>query len=272
MFHFIPVSRLNTRIVFLLLLALAGAPAFAHAFAHAFAFSPERFVSDARSQIGKTLIYDPAYVKLAYPLGDVPLVRGVCTDVVIRALRHQDIDLQRQVHEDMKKHFRRYPNQPRWGLSKPDPNIDHRRVPNLQRYFERHGYAVDDEKYLPGDIVIWMLRPNVGHIGIVSDKKTFPGNRPLVIHNIGQGTQETDILFDYAITGHYRIPPSGTAHGDEYRRISTYNAPHASSSSPTIRQETSHEPPSSRPRPTRLRPRNRLRHHNQNTLRHRTGG
>jgi len=253
---------LNLRIAFLLVLALAGAPVFA--------FSPERFVSDARSQIGKTLIYDPAYVKLTYPLGDVPLVRGVCTDVVIRALRHQGIDLQRQVHEDMKKHFRLYPNQPRWGLSKPDPNIDHRRVPNLQRYFERRGYAVDDEKYLPGDIVTWMLRPNVGHIGIISDKKTFPGNRPLVIHNIGLGTQENDMLFDYTITGHYRIPSSGTTHGDEYRRINTYNAPHANSSSPAVRQETPHEPPSSRP--ARLHPRNRLRHRDQNAVRHRAGG
>jgi uncharacterized protein YijF (DUF1287 family) len=173
--------------------------------APASAFSPDRLVQDARSQIGKTLFYDAAYVRIAYPLGDVPIIKGVCTDVVVRALRHQGIDLQQRVHEDMRRNFRTYPNQARWGLKKPDTNIDHRRVPNLRRYFERRGYELNDQVFLPGDIVTWELQPGVGHIGIVSDKKTH-GQIPLIIHNIGSGTQEDDILYRFTITGHYRIP------------------------------------------------------------------
>jgi uncharacterized protein YijF (DUF1287 family) len=175
----------------------------------AFAFSPERFVRDARAQIGKTLHYDPAYARLSYPMGDIPIIRGVCTDVVIRALRHQGIDLQQHVHEDMRKNFQLYPNSPRWGLKKPDANIDHRRVLNLQRYFERQGYVVADETFLSGDIVTWNLRPQVEHIGIVSDRKDPSGQRPLIIHNIGRGTQEEDMLHDFTITGHYRVVQTG---------------------------------------------------------------
>ncbi|MCL1824604.1 MAG: DUF1287 domain-containing protein [Betaproteobacteria bacterium] len=170
-----------------------------------FAFSPERFVQDARDQIGKTLYYDPSYARISYPMGDIPIVRGVCTDVVIRALRHQRVDLQQRVHEDMRKNFRLYPNQARWGLKRPDTNIDHRRVPNLQRYFEHQGYTVTDNTFLPGDIVTWNLRPQVEHIGIVSNRKTLFGQRPLIIHNIGRGTQEEDVLHNFTITGHYRI-------------------------------------------------------------------
>jgi uncharacterized protein YijF (DUF1287 family) len=199
----------------LLALLTVLAPACAHA------FSPERLVRDARTQIGKTLYYDPAYARIAYPLGDVPLVKGVCTDVVIRALRHQNIDLQQRVHEDMRQNFHQYPNLQKWGLSKADANIDHRRVPNLRRYFERQGYAVEDAVYQPGDIVTWELKPGVGHIGIVSDKKAWLTQRPLIIHNIGYGAQENDMLYSFTITGHYRIgntpapppvvarPPSG---------------------------------------------------------------
>jgi uncharacterized protein YijF (DUF1287 family) len=172
----------------------------------ALAFSPQRLVSDARAQIGKTLHYDPAYVRIDYPMGDIPIAKGVCTDVVVRALRHQGMDLQQRVHEDMRKNFRQYPNQSRWNLTRPDANIDHRRVPNLRRYFERQGYALDGGDFLPGDIVTWELHPNVGHIGIVSDKKDPSGKRPLIIHNIGQGTQEEDMLHRFTITGHYRIP------------------------------------------------------------------
>jgi uncharacterized protein YijF (DUF1287 family) len=171
----------------------------------AFGFSPERFVRDAHAQIGKTLHYDPSYARISYPMGDIPGVRGVCTDVVIRALRHQGIDLQQRVHEDMRKNFHLYPNSPRWGLKRPDTNIDHRRVLNLQRYFERQGYAVADKTFLPGDIVTWNLRPQVEHIGIVSDRKDPSGQRPLIIHNIGRGTQEEDMLHDFTITGHYRV-------------------------------------------------------------------
>ncbi|MDR3212835.1 MAG: DUF1287 domain-containing protein [Azoarcus sp.] len=186
-------------LIFLLALLSVCAPVFA--------FSPQRLVQDARSQIGKTLHYDPAYTKIAYPMGDVPLVRGVCTDVVIRALRRQGVDLQQKVHEDMRKNFREYPNESRWGLKKPDANIDHRRVPNLRRYFERQGYARTDRNFRPGDIVTWELRPGVGHIGIVSDKEDPSGKRLLVIHNIGDGTQEEDVLYEFTITGLYRIAP-----------------------------------------------------------------
>lgn len=178
--------------------------------------SPRRpsppIVAAARNQIGKTTSYDGSYVGLTYPGGDVPIERGVCTDVVIRALRDaHNIDLQKLVHEDMKSAFSAYPTI--WGLSRPDRNIDHRRVPNLERYFERKGYERDlsnpQREYLPGDLVTCMVG-NRPHIMIVSDRKTAAGV-PLVIHNIGRGTQEEDRLNDFKITGHYRInPPPAT--------------------------------------------------------------
>lgn len=162
-----------------------------------------QIVRDAQNQIGKTLRYDPAYEALSYPMGDVPLERGVCTDVVIRALRHQKMDLQELVHQDMKKNFAVYPK--KWGLSRPDPNIDHRRVPNLITFFTRQGWSVRGQDFRAGDIVTWELsgshRP---HIGIVSDKKN--GKTPLIIHNIGRGTREDDLLFRHKITGHFRLP------------------------------------------------------------------
>ncbi len=168
------------------------------------AFSAVQLVQDARKQIGVTLTYDPAYTRLDYPMGDVPASKGVCTDVVVRALRLQGIDLQKNVHEDMRKAFASYPK--KWGLSRPDSNIDHRRVPNLMRYFQRKGYAVDDQHYLPGDIVTWDLNgKGLTHIGIVSDKQQLISKTPLIIHNIGAGTQENNILYQYKITGHYRI-------------------------------------------------------------------
>jgi uncharacterized protein YijF (DUF1287 family) len=171
----------------------------------AWAVSPAQLVQDARKQIGVTVSYDPAYTRLDYPMGDVPASKGVCTDVVIRALRLQGIDLQKQVHEDMRKAFAIYPK--KWGLSRPDSNIDHRRVPNLMRYFQRKGYAVDDQRYLPGDIVAWDLNgKGLTHIGIVSDKQQLISKTPLIIHNIGAGTQENNILYQYKIIGHYRIP------------------------------------------------------------------
>ena len=159
-------------------------------------------VRAARSQIGRTVRYDPAYTALDYPMGDVPIAKGVCTDVVIRALRQQSIDLQQLVHQDMKANFPAYPN--RWGLKRPDPNIDHRRVPNLEVYFTRHGWAVQDG-YRAGDIVTWRLAGSgLPHIGIVSDRKQ--GDTPLIIHNIGAGTREEDILFHHEIVGHFRQP------------------------------------------------------------------
>jgi uncharacterized protein YijF (DUF1287 family) len=164
----------------------------------------------ARSQVGVTMHYDPAYRSLTYPGGDVPADRGVCTDVIVRALRQaRAIDLQRQVHEDMKANFDAYPSRRRFGLSKPDANIDHRRVPNLMTYFQRAGYATALTRaaadYLPGDIVAWDLGRGILHIGIVSEARgTGP---PLVVHNIGAGTREEDILFRYTVIGHYRLPP-----------------------------------------------------------------
>jgi uncharacterized protein YijF (DUF1287 family) len=169
-------------------------------------------VAAARAQIGVTIHYDPAYRTLAYPCGDVPADRGVCTDVIVRALRTaRAIDLQRLVHEDVKANWNDYPNQRRWGLSKPDPNIDHRRVPNLMTYFRRAGYAAPHTRaavdYLPGDVVAWDLGRGILHIGIVSDRSSA-GGTPLVVHNIGSGAREEDILFRYTVIGHYRLPPA----------------------------------------------------------------
>ena len=162
---------------------------------------------EARSQIGKTTSYDSSYVGLSYPGGDVPLEKGVCTDVVVRALRGAvNLDLQKLVHEDMKIEFSAYPNI--WGLKKPDPNIDHRRVPNLKTYFNRRGFSLPvtrrAEDYLAGDLVTCTVGRNLAHIMVVSDKKT-PDGVPFVIHNIGSGTKEEDRLFEFPITGHYRV-------------------------------------------------------------------
>jgi uncharacterized protein YijF (DUF1287 family) len=176
-------------------------------FAHA---GNEDIVAAARRQVGVTIHYDPAYRRLAYPGGDVPADRGVCTDVIVRALRAaRAIDLQRQVHEDIKANWDSYPNQPRWRQSRPDPNIDHRRVPNLMTFFERAGYAVPLARgaadYLPGDIVAWDLGRGILHIGIVTERQSVAGT-PLVVHNIGAGAREEDILFRHTIIGHYRMP------------------------------------------------------------------
>lgn len=161
----------------------------------------------ARRQIGVTVTYDPAYVAIDYPGGDVAPDRGVCTDVVIRALRLKGLDLQKAVHEDMKVHFAAYPKH--WGLKRPDRNIDHRRVPNLQTYFKRQGWQIPHTDkagdYQAGDIVTCLIGGNLPHIMIVSDRKTAEGI-PLIIHNIGGGTQEEEGLFDYEQTGHYRLP------------------------------------------------------------------
>jgi len=170
-------------------------------------------VAAARDQIGKTVRYDPSYVGLEYPMGDVPIDRGVCTDVIIRALRSGiGLDLQQLVHEDMKSAFSAYPKI--WGLRRPDRNIDHRRVPNLRRFFQRKQWSLPPSQargdYLPGDIVTCKVS-NRDHIMIVSDRKNDRGT-PLAIHNIGSGAVEDDSLLAFAITGHYRIPsPEGNA-------------------------------------------------------------
>jgi len=167
----------------------------------------ECVVTAARKQIGKTIRYDPGYQVLKYPNGDVAEERGVCTDVVIRALRAGlGWDLQKLVHEDMKKNFARYPR--KWGLNGPDKNIDHRRVPNLATYFKRMGYSQkvtkDVAAYRPGDFVTCIVPPNLPHIMIVS-YPTRPNGRPLIIHNIGDGAREEDRLFEFELTGHYRL-------------------------------------------------------------------
>jgi uncharacterized protein len=156
--------------------------------------------------VGVTLTYDPAYSRLPFPGGDVPRARGVCTDVLIRAYRDAfGVDLQALVNADMRRAFGAYPR--RWGLRRPDVNIDHRRVPNLQTFLSRKGAArtvtgnVAD--WLPGDIFTSMIDGRLPHTGIVSDRRGA-GGRPLVIHNIGQGAREEDALFTYPLTGHYR--------------------------------------------------------------------
>lgn len=174
----------------------------------AFAETAEKIVEAARKQVGVTLSYDPAYVGLDYPGGDVPREKGVCTDVVVRALRDGiGKDLQKLVHEDMKANFAAYPKI--WGLNRPDKNIDHRRVPNLMKFFGRkHSSLPVGEKkepgmFLPGDLVTCTVPPNLPHIMIVSDRKSADGI-PLVIHNIGGGAKEEDRLRDFPLTGHYR--------------------------------------------------------------------
>ncbi|MCB0515755.1 MAG: DUF1287 domain-containing protein [Chitinophagales bacterium] len=150
--------------------------------------------------------YDPSYFSITYPNGDVPADKGVCTDVIIRAYRLIGIDLQQLVHEDMRANFGHYPK--KWGLKTTDKNIDHRRVPNLMTFFERQGAAKaishNPDDYCPGDIVSWQLGGGLTHIGIVVDKKSNDGERPLIVHNIGGGQVLEDCLFAYEIIGHYR--------------------------------------------------------------------
>jgi uncharacterized protein len=167
-------------------------------------------VKAAKAQIGITLVYDPAYEVIAFPGGDVPRGRGVCTDVIVRALRDaRNFDLQSEINKDMRSNRNAYPK--KWGVIavEADSNIDHRRVPNIMSYFERRGFSLpvttDVSSFAPGDIVAWSLGGGLNHIGIVSDKKTLLG-KPLIIHNIGSGAVEENILTDHRILGHYRIP------------------------------------------------------------------
>jgi uncharacterized protein YijF (DUF1287 family) len=166
----------------------------------------KKMIEAAIAQTTVTRSYDPSYVKLAYPNGDVPIETGVCSDVVIRAFRKVGIDLQRAVHEDMAKNFAQYPK--KWGLKGPDTNIDHRRVPNLMTYFKRQGKAVpisaQAKDYVPGDIVAWDLGGGITHIGILTDLLSGDGQICNVVHNIGAGARVENILFSYKIIGHYR--------------------------------------------------------------------
>jgi len=199
-------NKVHLRVVLLVMLLLAGRPAQAQ--------DAASLVKAARAQVGVTLVYDSAYTSIPYPNGDVPVVRGVCADVVVRAFRQQGLDLQQLVHEDMKRHFADYPRT--WGLRRPDPNIDHRRVLNLETYLRRRGFALRGSfapaDFRPGDVVSWRLPGNLPHIGIVSDRQAADGSgRPLVIHNVGRGAREEDALFAWPQAGHYRWRFTGAA-------------------------------------------------------------
>jgi uncharacterized protein len=166
----------------------------------------QRLADSALTLIKQKVVYDPTYFTIKYPNGDVPAGKGVCTDVVIRTYRKMGTDLQKEVHEDMRKHFSKYPK--KWGMKGTDKNIDHRRVTNLMVFFGRFGETkkasniADD--YTPGDIVCWNLGGAITHIGIVSNKKTSDGKRHLIVHNIGAGQVLEDCLFNFKIIGHYR--------------------------------------------------------------------
>lgn len=166
----------------------------------------QRVIEAAVEQTRYTHNYDPSYTKIAYPNGDVPLDRGVCSDVVIRAFRRVGVDLQKEVHEDMGQHFSAYPRG--WGLTKPDSNIDHRRVPNLMTYFKRRSKALPlstrGSDYLPGDIVAWKLTNGLLHIGIVTNILSEGSDRYKVVHNIGAGARIEDVLFSWEVIGRYR--------------------------------------------------------------------
>lgn len=164
-------------------------------------------LSDAALSLTRDKVtYDPAYYSIKYPNGDVAADKGVCTDVIIRAYRKLGIDLQKEVHEDMKKNFSKYPK--KFGLKKPDTNIDHRRVPNLMVFFAKFGQSksmdTNPALYAPGDIVTWLLPGNLTHIGIVVNKKSADGKRYMIVHNIGGGQVIEDCLFKFTITGHYQ--------------------------------------------------------------------
>jgi uncharacterized protein YijF (DUF1287 family) len=173
----------------------------------------QRLSSAAIERTHHSVRYDPAYVRIPYPNGDVPADTGVCTDEIIRAYHAVGIDLQKEVHEDIVRNFSAYPNQRRWPLAHSDSNIDHRRVPNLMVFFSRKGESlattVRSEDYAPGDLVTWDLGGNVPHIGIVVDQRLQAG-RYMVVHNIGRGPRMEDVLFSWRITGHYRYygPPA----------------------------------------------------------------
>ena len=171
----------------------------------------EDLVAAAIERTTHSIVYDGSYFSIEYPNGDVPKHIGVCTDVIIRSYRAIGTDLQQLVHEDMISNFSLYPSQRIWGLSRPDPNIDHRRVPNLQTFFARNGQklpvTLNGYDYKPGNIVTWMLPGNLPHIGIVIDKIHPETGNPFIVHNIGAGPQIEDMLFTYEITGHYKYIP-----------------------------------------------------------------
>ncbi|UJS26196.1 DUF1287 domain-containing protein [Thiothrix winogradskyi] len=174
--------------------------------------TPERLSYAALDRLRHRVVYDGRYIPISYPNGDVPSNVGVCTDTVIRSYRKLGIDLQRLVHEDMSRNFHAYPNLTKWGLSRPDPNIDHRRVHNLKAFFTRHGARLpvtgNPADYRPGDLVTWSLGGDQEHIGIVVNRKSSADpSRHLIVHNIDSGDKIEDVLFQMPITGHYRYFP-----------------------------------------------------------------
>jgi uncharacterized protein len=166
----------------------------------------EKLSNAALSIINPEVVYTPDYIAIKYPNGDVPANTGVCSDVVIRAYRKLGIDLQKEVHEDMKVNFSNYPT--KWNLKKTDTNIDHRRVPNLEVFFTRKGekLLVSDNPadYKTGEIVTWMIGNKLPHIGIVTNKKSADGKRSMLVHNVGGGQVLEDCLFSYEIVGHFK--------------------------------------------------------------------
>ena len=201
-YRFMFTRNINLKI-FLILFVLVS-PSFAQTDA-------DDLVKAALERTRHSVRYDGLYISIPYPGGDVPSHIGVCTDVIIRSYRKIGIDLQELVHLDMKSDFDAYPSRRIWGLNKPDTNIDHRRVPNLQVFFSRKGEKLvlssNADDYEPGNIVTWMLRGNLPHIGIVTDKTDPISGNPLIVHNIGAGPKLEDILFLFPITGYYRFLP-----------------------------------------------------------------
>jgi len=197
------------------LLAVATVAAFAHVAAQSDSQQSatraeflHQLVAAAIERTHHVVRYDPAYVRIPYPNGDVPADTGVCTDEIIRSYRAVGIDLQKEVHEDMQRNFSAYPRKWHWMLAGADTSIDHRRVPNLMIFFSRKGQTLkissDAADYSPGDLVTWDLGGNVPHIGILVDQKSPQSGRYLIVHNIGQGPKMEDVLFHWKITGHYR--------------------------------------------------------------------
>lgn len=172
----------------------------------------QKIVEAAIERTHQRVTYDGSYFSIEYPNGDVPEDIGVCTDVIIRTYRALGVDLQVLVHEDISKNFEAYPSKRIWGLTKADKNIDHRRVPNLQAFFSRHGKVLPISRtandYSPGDLVTWMLPGNLPHIGIVTNRVSPVSGNPMIVHNIGAGPVHEDMLFAYKITGHYRYAKS----------------------------------------------------------------
>ncbi len=167
--------------------------------------SSKKLVAAAISIIDEEVVYTPTYVVIPYPNGDVPAKTGVCTDVVIRAYRKIGIDLQEQLHNDMKANFNQYPKT--WNMTSTDTNIDHRRVPNLEVFFARKGKKLavtqNPDDYKPGEIVTWKINNKLPHIGIVTNQKSNDEKRPLIVHNVGAGQVLEDCLFKYQLVGHF---------------------------------------------------------------------